>query len=225
MVAAVRAAAADAITALPAAPRRPEVARALPAQAVLLAAAVHWTSFMESAVADAALPGALDAAVAHCSATLQDTANLIRDGTPGSRSADHPASVRRALAGLVAADMHARDITTAVAEMQAAGGVLTADCFTWKAQLRTYWEVGDDGCADAVMRVLSAVVCYGHEYLGSCARLAATPQTDRCHRALLVAVHAGLGGALQGPANVVRFGDAHVGNVLLWACTARHHAR
>ena len=80
--------------------------------------------------------------------------------------------------------------------------------FDWAAQLRTYWEPrpdADEGTPEAeertaMLRMMSAEVEYGYEYLGNSSRLVITPLTDRAYRTLIGAIHMTLGGAPEGPA-------------------------
>jgi len=56
--------------------------------------------------------------------------------------------------------------------------------FDWQAQLRTYWEEDMTRAREntTMMRIMSAQVEYGYEYLGNSSRLVITPLTDRCYR-------------------------------------------
>ena len=75
-------------------------------------------------------------------------------------------------------DVHARDVVTNLV----AKHVDTAEDFEWQAQLRSYWEADESGERDfsVRMRMMSANIEYGYEYLGNSSRLVITPLTDRC---------------------------------------------
>ena len=84
----------------------------------------------------------------------------------------------------------------------AAKGVSAPTDFDWQAQLRSYWEEDKNGNREntTMMRIMSAEVEYGYEYLGNSSRLVITPLTDRCYRTLMGAIHLTMGGAPEGPA-------------------------
>ena len=109
---------------------------------------------------------------------------------------------RQTLGALVVMDVHARDVV----ETMGKSNVTSADDFEWAAQLRTYWEsTGEPGTPEveektAMLRMMSAEVEYGYEYLGNSSRLVITPLTDRAYRTLIGAIHMTLGGAPEGPA-------------------------
>ena len=99
---------------------------------------------------------------------------------------------RITLKALVVIDVHARDVVR---------GLIAKDIhsifeFDWVAQLR-YYPDGKDGLD---VKMVTAEIPYGFEYLGNSFRLVITPLTDRCYRTLLGAKHLNYGGAPEGPA-------------------------
>ena len=102
---------------------------------------------------------------------------------------------RITLKALVVIDVHARDV---VRELIAKEIRSTFD-FDWQAQLRYYWEEKDKK-EHLIVKMVTAVIEYGYEYLGNSLRLVITPLTDRCYRTLLGAKHLHYGGAPEGPA-------------------------
>ena len=105
---------------------------------------------------------------------------------------------RKTLGALVVMDVHARDVVGLLAQK----GISNPDDFDWQAQLRSYWEEDPRGEKEntTIMRIMSAEIEYGYEYLGNSSRLVITPLTDRCYRTLMGAIHLTLGGAPEGPA-------------------------
>ncbi|KAG2436335.1 hypothetical protein HXX76_006644 [Chlamydomonas incerta] len=168
-----------------------------PGMVVLVVTAIFWTSGVEKALKGEG--GALKQYEEQCTSDLLRTVDLVRGELTGLQ--------RATLGALVVMDVHARDVVAAMVTK----GVTTAADFEWQAQLRSYWEENEAALAHGgdssgrqgptvMMRMMSAVLEYGYEYLGNSSRLVITPLTDRCYRTLMGAIHLTLGGAPEGPA-------------------------
>jgi len=174
---------------------RPQWVLQWPGQVVLVVTAVYWTRGVEKALATQMKEAVKDEAQSS-NAQLTDIINLVR----GNLSKLN----RATLAALVVMDVHARDVVQDLVDNE----VSDPSSFAWLSQLRMYWEAthgdkdGKDGDKDftVMVRMMSAQVEYGYEYLGNSMRLVVTPLTDRCYRTLMGAIHLNLGGAPEGPA-------------------------
>lgn len=102
---------------------------------------------------------------------------------------------RKVIVALVTTDVHARDITEELKQMN----VSSIYDFKWMQQLRYYWddEVPEKNCK---IKQVSAVLNYGYEYMGATSRLVITPLTDRCWITISNALHIKLGANPAGPA-------------------------
>ena len=92
-------------------------------------------------------------------------------------------------------DVHARDVVRELIAKQ----IQSVYDFDWQAQLRYYWEEHEKR-ETLIVKMVTAKIEYGFEYLGNSPRLVITPLTDRCYRTLLGAKSLYYGGAPEGPA-------------------------
>ena len=126
---------------------------------------------------------------------LQDLAQLVRTGLQKLE--------RKAIVALVIHDVHARDIIEELVEEK----LQSVDGFSWKKQLRFYWESGwpDSGSPvdeewQVVVRQSASKIIYRYEYEGASGCLVITPLTDRCWMTITGALHLRLGANPAGPA-------------------------
>ncbi|GMH41668.1 hypothetical protein BSKO_09578 [Bryopsis sp. KO-2023] len=157
-----------------------------PGMVVLVVTALYWTQGVEKAIQERCVKQYEES----CTQDLLKIVDLVRGKLTKLQ--------RATLGALVVMDVHARDVVTTLA----AKGIDNIADFEWQAQLRSYWEKDESGEKDftMLMRMMSATLEYGYEYLGNSSRLVITPLTDRCYRTLLGAIHLTLGGAPEGPA-------------------------
>ncbi|CAG9466170.1 unnamed protein product [Pedinophyceae sp. YPF-701] len=157
-----------------------------PGMVVLVVTATYWTEGVHAALAD----GQLAAYEEKCTSELLKIVDRVRGELTGLQ--------RATLGALVVMDVHARDVCTTLVKNK----VESDKDFEWTAQLRSYWEDDAEEVREktVMMRMMSAQVEYGYEYLGNSSRLVITPLTDRCYRTLMGAIHMTLGGAPEGPA-------------------------
>ena len=159
-----------------------------PGMVVLVVTAVFWTKQVTEAISDGTR--AVGKYEERCTSDLMKIVDRVRGELTSLQ--------RKTLGALVVMDVHARDVVANLAKNK----VSSPTDFDWQAQLRSYWEEDASGARDftAIMRIMSAEVEYGYEYLGNSSRLVITPLTDRCYRTLMGAIHLTMGGAPEGPA-------------------------
>ena len=173
-----------------------------PGMVVLVVTAIFWTKGVTQAITD----GKVAEYAKHLTDDLLAVVGKVRGELTKLE--------RQTLGALVVMDVHARDVVDNMSK----SNVTSPEDFDWAAQLRTYWEPRPDaepGTPEAeektaMLRMMSAEVEYGYEYLGNSSRLVITPLTDRAYRTLIGAIHMTLGGAPEGPAGTGKTGPPRI---------------
>lgn len=205
-----------------------------PAQVVILALQVQWTSGVETALVGSNVAKALE------NGPLAVLAQRLTASAQGALAAGVDPSVRRKLEQVITVSVHQRDVTRRLLAALASseeGETLGPQAFEWLRQLRFYWSSPPKGSDDATtaaslldglsVRMADAAFPYGFEYLGVQERLVQTPLTDRCYLTLTQALHRGMGGNPFGPAGTgktesVKALGAQLGRfVLVFNCDER----
>lgn len=157
-----------------------------PAQLVVLAVQVGWTSLVEGAFASRkSLEGPLSVVLRGLDA-LADT--VLSDLAPIQR---------RKCEHLITELVHERDVIRVLIQ----NNVTTSTDFNWLYQMRFYLDVSKPNPLEQLaVKMADATFSYGYEYLGVPDRLVQTPLTDRCYLTLTQALHSRLGGSPFGPA-------------------------
>ena len=164
---------------------RVEWALAWPGMIVLAVDQIFWTRETEAALEADGLRG-LTRYRERCVAQLDAIVEKVRSKLTKLQ--------RKTLGAMVTLDVHGRDV---LLTMEAARVDKPVD-FDWMAQLRYYYAPSES--QDIDVRMITAELKYGFEYLGNSDRLVVTPLTDRCYRTLMGAMQLTLGGAPEGPA-------------------------
>lgn len=162
---------------------RTEWSKMWPGQIVLAVSQIYWTEEVEAAIKDYEQNG-LENYYNMLQAQIEDIVLMVRT--------DLEPMERITIKALVVIDVHARDVVGQLRDMN----IQNPDDFEWSSQLRYYWEEKDQ----LQVKMVTADIAYGYEYLGNSPRLVITPLTDRCYRTLLGAKYMNYGGAPEGPA-------------------------
>lgn len=159
---------------------------AYPAQLVVLAVQVGWTSLVEGALqAGKPLDGPLS--------VVGRGLDVLADAVLG----DLQPIQRRKCEHLITELVHERDVLRLLAQ----GGVTSATDFSWLYHMRFYLDTTRGNVLEQLeVKMASATFPYGFEYLGVPDRLVQTPLTDRCYLTLTQALESRLGGSPFGPA-------------------------
>jgi len=157
-----------------------------PAQIVVLATQVAWTTSVELALASGG--AGMDA--------LYDTQVKILELLASVVLGDLELLVRRKCEHLITEFVHQRDV---IGKLLSAGATSPFH-YMWLLQMRYVYLPEGDFIDRLRIKMANADLAYGFEYLGVPERLVRTPLTDRCFLTLTQAMAQRLGGSPYGPA-------------------------
>jgi len=159
---------------------------AFPAQIVVLAAQVCWTTATE-----AALRGGHDA-LSQLYGRLVELLKVLASAVLG----DLDLLQRKKCEHLITEFVHQRDV---VGNLQKAAADSPTH-YLWLTQMRYVYQPEADILDRLHVKMANSSIVYGYEYLGVPDRLVRTPLTDRCFLTLTQALCQRLGGSPYGPA-------------------------
>jgi dynein heavy chain 1 len=157
-----------------------------PAQIVVLATQVCWTSSVENALSagGASLPALYNKQV--------NALKLLATAVLGDLEIIH----RRKCEHLITEFVHQRDVIDRLRKV----GAQSPTHHLWLLQMRYVYEPEKELMQRLKIKMANAILDYGFEYLGVAERLVRTPLTDRCFLTLTQALCQRLGGSPYGPA-------------------------
>ncbi|KAF2143585.1 uncharacterized protein K452DRAFT_224111 [Aplosporella prunicola CBS 121167] len=159
---------------------------AYPAQIVVLATQACWTTDVEAALRDggSSLPALYERQVTILQ--LLAAAVLVDLDVIQRKKCEH----------LITECVHQRDVIDKLRKV----GATSENHHEWLLQMRYSYKGEGDFVKRLQIKMASAVLDYGFEYLGVADRLVRTPLTDRCFLTLTQALSQRLGGSPYGPA-------------------------
>lgn len=157
-----------------------------PAQVVVLAAQVVWSTSVDSALASGGdrLPNLFNLQVK----ILELLATMVLE--------DLDQLTRKKCEHLITESVHQRDVVGKLVS----SGAATSSHYLWLLQMRYVYTPDGDIIGRIRVKMANADLAYGFEYLGVPERLVRTPLTDRCFLTLTQAMAQRLGGSPYGPA-------------------------
>eukprot|EP01022_Parablepharisma_sp_SALTPOND_P028312 TRINITY_DN70784_c2_g1_i1.p1 TRINITY_DN70784_c2_g1~~TRINITY_DN70784_c2_g1_i1.p1 ORF type:complete len:4393 (-),score=612.94 TRINITY_DN70784_c2_g1_i1:3426-16604(-) len=153
-----------------------------PGQIVLLVNQIMWTSSVEAALHDSRIK-TMEQYEDKLKAQINEAVTLVRGNLDYIQ--------RLTLETLLILDVHSKEIVRNLIEKK----ILDDTAFEWISQMRYNYEKDD-----VKVKMLTATLNYGFEYIGNSSRLVITPLTDRCYQTLMTAKQMSQGGAPEGSA-------------------------
>jgi len=152
-----------------------------PSQITLLVSQIAWTSAVESALANEK-EGTLAEYKENFNNELNELTTLLQG--------DLERIQRLNLETYLILNIHSKEVLDHLCQRQ----ITSPNDFEWTSQMRYNYNKGEVN-----VKMMTADIQYGFEYIGNSPRLVITPLTDRCYRVLMTAKEMSQGGALRGP--------------------------
>ncbi|OMJ11354.1 Cytoplasmic dynein 1 heavy chain 1 [Smittium culicis] len=184
-----------------------------PAQLVVLASQIKWTSLIEEVFTKQNNAYTLSNVLKSVEVTLQFLADTVLQ--------DLSFITRKKIECLITELVHQRDVLRVLINKR----ISDNNSFEWLKQMRFYYSFDPSikPTDKLIIKMANAEFKYGFEYLGVIDRLVQTPLTDRCFLTLTQALDNRLGGSPFGPAGTgktesVKALGAQLGRFVLVFC-------